>query len=124
MKKCTKNLYNGIITILDRRSGLLYKMKKYQEEEVLEIAFRLTDILTKSDLTIQKNELVKLLDRLNELSGNVYEDYEKDLEANKGNQDLSMDEQMTFSYLMGKISILKSVINPIINKITDYELIQ
>lgn len=99
-------------------------MRKYYEERLTEISIRLTDYVTYFDPHKKKKELIKLLEKLIDLSKLIIKDFDELTQKVKdkkvGEFDVS-NEINFYSYNFGRISVIKSIISSLIEKITDIE---
>lgn len=122
--KCTKDLNIPSFKIIQKYK-IVNKMLKEYEEGIIGVAYRLTQIIMYVEVTHKKNELIKLLDKLNQLHINVTNDLNKFVNENKQlgypNRDEAWKELSEVSYCIGKITNLKSMINSLIDIISDVE---
>ncbi len=102
-------------------------MKAYYEEEVIRLSERLTDLIIYFNPLKKKKDLINLLDRLNHLIGSLrqeYDEFSKEVEGKKsiwsGIYNVAQ-ETSNYTYLFGKISISKSIMTSLLEKIADLE---
>ncbi len=107
-------------------------IKKYYEEEIMRINERLTNILIFFGPIGKKTELITLLEKIINLQNEVSKDSDEEL---KNMKDVSVQLEsdpisfvregqmfvVSYTYLMGRISILKSMLTSILEKIEDIE---
>ena len=115
--------------VISCKVGLKIKVNKQYEEDVIAIGYRLVDTLAHLEGTKRKQELILLLKKLNDLDELVSSGYQNStnqvIEREKRGHpivEIGMITVSDYSYVKGKISILKSIINFYLDKLNDAEI--
>lgn len=98
-------------------------INKWNEEGIVAISHRISDFVVYFPAIRKKDELIKLLEKLNKIKESVGKEFDVFTNAIKEKPNVTppVEDGMNYAYSFGRINLLNSIIITLLEKIEDIE---